>query len=198
MGLNSSMPAKRLNQEFFARPVEIVARELLGKILICGSCQGEIIETEAYHEREAACHAWQGRQTSRNKAMFAEPGTLYIYRIHQVFCLNIVAENKGTAAAVLIRALRPLAGLAQMRQRRGTLRKDEELCNGPGKLCQALGLDLHYNYQTVFSAESPLYLEDRGCCYPTDQILVTPRIGISKAKELPWRFAIANLSKKNP
>lgn len=192
------MPARRLDREFFTRPVETVARELLGKILVCGPCQGEIIETEAYHEREAACHAWQGRQTSRNQAMFAEPGTLYIYRIHQVFCLNLVAEQAGTAAAVLLRSLRPLAGFSEMRQRRGAVRSDRELCNGPGKLCQALGLDLAHNYQTIFAPNSPLYLEDWGHVYTHDQILITPRIGISKARELPWRFTIDPRHTANP
>lgn len=177
----------RIEPAFFRRPVTTVARNLLGTILVHESCMGQIVETEAYHESEAACHAWQGRRSPRNLSMFAEPGTIYIYRIHQVFCLNFSAEAPDTGAAVLIRALEPLAGLEKMRSRRPKAKTTADLLNGPGKICQAFDLDRRFDGQSVCSTASPLYLLN-GYGYPDSAIHATPRVGISKAKDLPWRF----------
>ncbi|PIQ27325.1 3-methyladenine DNA glycosylase [bacterium (Candidatus Blackallbacteria) CG17_big_fil_post_rev_8_21_14_2_50_48_46] len=187
-----------MNCDFFARPVETVARELLGKNLHFGACSGRIVETEAYHESEPSCHAWQGKKTPRNRPMFAEPGTVYIYRIHQVFCLNLVCEAPGTGAAVLIRALEPLQGIAEMRQRRGEKVKDRDLANGPGKLCQALSLDLDQNGVSACLPSSRLYLSESLFSYSEAEIQITPRIGISKAQEIPWRFFVPPTSRAFP
>ena len=183
------MSHHRLSIDFFARPVEQVARELLGMTLSHAGCAGQIIETEAYHQNEAACHAWQGKKTPRNQMMFAPPGTLYIYRIHQVFCLNLVAESEGVAAAVLVRALWPVRGIDLMQARRNVSLTN--LCNGPGKLCQALGLSLIHNGESVCWSESLIAVTDSGIRYPSEQVSVTPRIGISRAQDLCWRFVIS-------
>jgi DNA-3-methyladenine glycosylase len=179
----------RLSTHFFARPVQQVARELLGMHLTYGACVGQIIETEAYHQDEPACHAWQAKKTPRNQMMFAAPGTLYIYRIHQVFCLNLVAEQEGIAAAVLIRALWPLQGLALMTERRNHPRTG--LCDGPGKLCQALGINLTHNGGSVCAEQAAITISDQGTRYLPEQVFATPRIGISRARELCWRFVIS-------
>jgi DNA-3-methyladenine glycosylase len=180
-------PFLRLDPTFFCRPVTTVARDLLGAVLVHERCIGQIVETEAYHESEAACHAWQGRRSMRNRSMFAEPGTIYIYRIHQVFCLNFSAEARDIGAAVLIRGLEPLAGLEEMRERRPKAKNTADLLSGPGKICQAFDLNLSHDGQSVCSPETKLYLL-KGNTYPDTAICATPRIGISKAKDLPWRY----------
>jgi DNA-3-methyladenine glycosylase len=139
--LGSSQP---LNPEFYARPVLEVARDLIGCVVEHAGLSGVIVETEAYHESEPACHAFVG-VTARTRTLFEEPGVAYVYRSYGIHALlNAVCEPAGVGAAVLIRALEPLSGIEEMRARRGRTRL-EDLCSGPGKLTQALGVELSHN-----------------------------------------------------
>ena len=129
---------------FYERPVVEVARDLVGCVLRHGDTAGVIVETEAYHESEPACHAHVGR-TARTHVLFGPPGTAYVYRSYGIHALvNAVCEPEGIGAAVLIRALEPLDGIERMRERRG-VQALEQLCSGPGKLTQALGIELVHN-----------------------------------------------------
>ena len=129
---------------FYARPVDAVARDLVGCVLRHGQTAGRIVETESYHESEAACHAFVG-ETERTRPLLGRPGVAYVYRSYGIHALlNAVAEPDGVGAAVLIRALEPLAGAEKMRARRA-VQRSENLCSGPGKLTQALGIGLERN-----------------------------------------------------
>jgi DNA-3-methyladenine glycosylase len=179
-----------LSREFFARATATVARELLGTIFVAQRgaerLAGRIVETEAYlHEGDAASHAFRGK-TERNAAMFAQAGTLYVYRIYGIHtCINIVSEEAGKGCAVLIRALEPLHGIEYMQQRRGTT-QHTHLCNGPGKTAQSFGFDLRDNFADVCSE----HLHILPCDIPLNagDIEVSKRIGITKSAELPLRF----------
>jgi DNA-3-methyladenine glycosylase len=174
-----------LPASFYDRPVLEVAPDLLGCVLSYRDCAGVIVETEAYHESEPACHAFVGR-TPRTETLFAAPGTTYIYRSYGIHALiNAVCEPEGAACAVLIRALEPLEGLDLMRERRG-LSDPEQLCSGPGKLTQAMGIGLDLN-ATNFVA-GPIVISGRE--HAPGQI-IGERIGITRAMELPWRFCVA-------
>jgi len=150
-------------------------------------CSGLIVETEAYHEQEPACHAFAGL-TARTAPLFAAPGIAYVYRSYGIHALlNVVVEPAGTGAAVLIRALQPLQGVELMRARR---RRDGDLCSGPGKLTQALGVGLDLNATSLL--DGPIRLGPPPPALPGEPpVLVGPRIGITKAVELPWRFCLA-------
>ncbi len=155
-----------------------VAPDLLGCVVSFNGCSGIIVETEAYHFTEAACHAYVGI-TPRTAVLYGPPGTAYVYRSYGIHALlNAVCEPAGVGAAVLIRALEPLHGVDAMRLRRG----GAELCNGPGKLTQALGIDLSENHTSLI--DGPVLIS-RGDPLP---YVTGPRIGITKAAELPWRF----------
>jgi DNA-3-methyladenine glycosylase len=155
-----------------------VAPDLLGCVVWHGPCAGMIVETEAYHYSEPASHAFVGI-TPRTGVLHGAPGTAYIYRSYGIHALlNAVCEPEGIGAAVLIRALEPLEGLSEMRARRGA----GELTNGPGKLTQALGVDLSENDTSL--VDGPIRIV-RGEQLP---YLTGPRIGITKAADLPWRF----------
>lgn len=173
-----------------ALPVVDAAPALLGHTVTVGACTGVIVETEAYHEAEPACHAYIGR-TARTETLFAAPGVWYVYRSYGVHALlNAVVEEEGVGAAVLIRALEPLAGLDAMRARRGvTARTDFDLCSGPGKLSQALGFDTDRNATDVL--HGPIRLGPPPPGWEAPDIVAGPRIGITKATELPWRFSVA-------
>jgi DNA-3-methyladenine glycosylase len=148
-----------------------------------------IVETEAYHESEPACHAYIGR-TVRTVPLFGRAGTAYVYFSYGMHALlNVVCEREGVGAAVLIRALEPLEGIELMRERRG-LARDEDLCSGPGKLTQALGVGLELNGTDLFAGPIRLgpAIAPRG---GRDRILSGTRIGITKAPDLPWRFCAA-------
>lgn len=179
-----------LQREFFARATSIVARELLGTILVLQRgterLSGRIVETEAYlPEGDAASHAFRGK-TPRNAAMFAQAGTLYVYRIYGIHrCINIVTEEEGKGCAVLIRALEPMQGVETMQQRR-SLTDIKHLSNGPGKLAQAFGFELADNFADVCSES--LHLLPSVFPVYADDIGISPRIGITKAAELPLRF----------
>jgi DNA-3-methyladenine glycosylase len=169
----------------YERPVVEVARSLLGRVLRCGPAAGVIVETEAYHQSEPACHAYVGL-TARTRVLFGPPGRAYVYRSYGIHaCFNVVCEPEGVGAAVLIRALEPVDGLDEMRARRG-LRRVEDLCSGPGKLTQALGIGLEHNGCDV--ADGPIAIEPG---WERVEALVGTRIGITKAAELPWRFCAA-------
>jgi DNA-3-methyladenine glycosylase len=163
-----------------------VARDLVGCTIRHGETAGMIVETEAYHESEPACHAYIGR-TARTVPLFGRPGTAYVYFSYGMHALlNVVCEREGVGAAVLIRALEPTEGLELMRERRGLL-KDEDLCSGPGKLTQALGIGFELNRTDLFGG--PLRLEPPAGARP--RVLTGTRIGITKAPDLPWRFCAA-------
>jgi len=177
-----------LGAERYARPVVEVAQALLGCTLRFGPCTGVIVETEAYHDSEAACHAHVGL-TPRTHVLFGEPGRAYVYRSYGIHALlNAVCEPAGVGAAVLIRALAPLDGLEEMQARRGAVHR-EDLCSGPGKLTQALGIDLELN-QSDLSA-GPITIEPPGPGWEEVDVIAGRRVGITKAVELPWRFCVA-------
>jgi len=177
-----------VNREFYDRGVVWVARDLVGCVLRHGETAGAIVETEAYHETEPACHAFVGL-TPRTQTLFGPPARAYVYRSYGIHALfNAVCEDEGVGAAVLIRALEPLDGLDVMRERRG-LRGAEELCNGPGKLTQALEIELHHNDTDLLGG--PIAIDPPRPGWESPELLVGPRIGITKAAELPWRFCAA-------
>ena len=155
-----------------------VAPDLLGCVVVHGSTAGVIVETEAYHFTEPACHAFVG-VTPRTGVLRGPPGTAYVYRSYGIHALlNAVCEPEGVGAAVLIRALEPLRGEEEMFERRGT----PQLTNGPGKLTQALGIELSENNTSLVSGPIRIYEGERR------PYLTGVRIGITKAAELPWRF----------
>jgi len=172
--------------EFFAAPAPEVARRLIGARLLIGGVGGRIVETEAYDGEDPASHSFGGR-TRRNEAMFGPPGHAYVYRSYGLhWCLNFVCSEEGHGAAVLIRALEPTHGLARMRQRRG-LEDIRLLCAGPGRLAQALAIDLRLN--GAFLGAAPFALSLPAPDAPPPEVDAGPRIGISKAVDRPWRFA---------
>jgi DNA-3-methyladenine glycosylase len=178
-----------LTDDFYARSVHEVARELIGCVVRHGGAGGRIVETESYHESEPACHAYVG-MTPRTHTLFGPPGHAYVYRSYGIHALlNAVAEPEGMGAAVLIRALEPVDGLDAMRARRG-LERSEDLCSGPGKLTQALGIGLDLNGSSL--REGPIAIEppSRGSRRP--RVVRGVRVGITKAAELPWRFCDAD------
>lgn len=171
-----------LGESFFGRPAEAVARDLIGARLLHDGCGGAIVETEAYHPGDPASHSYRG-QTPRNAAMFGRPGTAYVYRIYGMhWCLNFVCTP---GSAVLIRALEPSAGLAAMTERRGGL-APRLLASGPGRLCAALGITREQDGQSLL--EPPFRLVASAARH---DVLVGPRIGISKAVAEPLRFGLA-------
>jgi DNA-3-methyladenine glycosylase len=177
-----------VNRDFYARPVVDVARDLVGCVLRHGETAGAIVETEAYHESEPACHAHVGL-TGRTHILFGPPARAYVYRSYGIHALfNAVCEPEGVGAAVLIRALEPLDGLDVMRARRG-LERPEELCSGPGKLTQALDIELELNGSDLLGG--PVAIEPPRPGWEAPELLAGPRIGITKAAELPWRFCAA-------
>jgi DNA-3-methyladenine glycosylase len=184
---------KPLPPDFYDRPVLEVARDLIGCTVEHGGASGVIVETEAYHECEPACHAFAGL-TPRTVTLFGEPGRAYVYRSYGIHALlNAVCEPEGTGAAVLIRALEPTVGVEQMRARRGPIGdrapRDQDLCSGPGKLTQALGVWLGENGGSL--SDGPVRICERSPGWRRPKMLVGTRIGINVAVELPWRFSVA-------
>jgi DNA-3-methyladenine glycosylase len=173
-----------------ARPSTDVAPELLNMLLVAGPVAGRIVEVEAYRGSEdEASHAFRGR-TARNGVMFGPAGHLYVYFTYGMhFCANIVTMTEGVAEAVLLRALAPTSGLDTMRTRRPAAHRDRELCNGPGKLCQALGIDRSFDGVDILSRSAPVRLIDDGTPPPASPI-ASRRIGISVAVDNPWRFSV--------
>jgi len=186
----------RLERDFFARDTLEVARGLLGRrlvrILDGERLAGRIVEAEAYvGEQDEASHASPGL-TKRNASMYGPPGYAYVYLIYGMYhCFNIVTEKRGFPAAVLIRALEPLEGLDTMRQLRDG-RPDKQLTSGPGRLCQAIAIDLHLDGADLCSPETPLFLE-AGAPVPGPGVATGPRINVrgdDAAVTVPWRFYV--------
>jgi DNA-3-methyladenine glycosylase len=172
----------RLGRDFFARSVHEIAPELIGVTLLFDGVGGPIVEVEAYDHEDPASHSFGGR-TARNATMFGPPGQAYVYRSYGIhWCLNFVCEPRS---AVLIRALEPTNDLAQMRRRRG-LDDPRLLCAGPGRLCQALGIDRTHDGLPI--DEPPFELLPREA---EPEIARGLRVGITQAREQPWRYAAA-------
>jgi DNA-3-methyladenine glycosylase len=170
---------------WYDRPVVEVARDLIGCVVSHEGCAGVIVETEAYHHSEPACHAYVGL-TERTRVLFGAPGRAYVYRSYGIHaCLNAVCEPPGVGAAVLIRALEPVEGVELMQTRRG-VERIENLCSGPGKLTQALGVSLSENGGDLW--RGPIVVSGRPAAWREVPVLTDRRIGITKAVELPWRF----------
>jgi DNA-3-methyladenine glycosylase len=173
-----------LRRPFFARDVHAVARDLIGATLLFKGVGGRIVEVEAYHHTDPAAHSYNG-QTPRNAVMFGPPGFAYVYRSYGIhWCVNFVCEAEGSASAVLIRAIEPTDGIAAMRRRRG-LTDERLLCSGPGRICAALGITGAHNGLALDTP--PFALSPREA---EVTITVGPRIGITKAADLPWRYGL--------
>lgn len=183
----------RLNRRFYGRDSREVAPDLLNKVLVRGSQRGRIVEVEAYVGGgiDPGSHAYRG-QTTRNAAMFGPPGHLYVYFTYGMhWCANAVCGDAGTASAVLLRAVAPLAGLDEMRAARHAARKDSDLCSGPAKLCQAFrltGLDDGADLVRP-TAGGPTIIDDGTA--PPDAPVVTKRVGLTGGADLPWRWYVA-------
>jgi DNA-3-methyladenine glycosylase len=175
-----------MERSFYDRPVLEVAQDLVGCTMRLGETAGVIVETEAYHFSEEACHAYVG-VTPRTEVLWGPPGIAYVYRSYGIHALfNAVCEPEGVGAAVLIRALEPIDGIEVMRMRRGAV-PDRELANGPGKLTQALGIGLKLNGSDLDGG--PVTLGPRAPDWEdVDVQRSAPRIGITKAVDLDWRF----------
>jgi DNA-3-methyladenine glycosylase len=179
-------PGAALEREFFDRPPRVVAADLIGCVLLHDGVGGTIVETEAYEADDPACHAFGG-PTARNVPLFGPPGMTYVYLcygIHAMF--NLVTETEGTAAAVLVRALEPTAGLDAMRSRRGQS-DPRALCSGPGKICEALAIELSQTGMDALAEPFTLLGPSR----PDPEIVAGPRIGLTKAADYPWRYCLA-------
>ncbi len=181
-----------LDQTFYVRSTLTVARELLGKVFFRkyegALLSGRIVEVEAYHEEgDEAAHSYNGRRP-RNEVMFREGGRLYVYFTYGMhFCMNVVTEEEGVGAAVLIRGIEPLEGIDTMRELRGHPRREHDLTNGPAKICQAFG---------IARAENGLPLDGavlgiaNAPAIPATHVMTSSRIGISRSRVLPWRMYV--------
>ena len=184
------MTSRVLPVRFFHRPAAEVARDLLGAVVVSRlggvTVSGRIIETEAYLGYEdPASHAYRGRRHAQNQGIYSCPGTWYVYRSYGMhWCANLVCAPEGVGAAVLLRALEPLEGIELMRERR---KLEGELCNGPGKLCQALGITRALDGRVMARSAVRIHSGHR---VPEAQVVVTARIGITKAADRPLRFAV--------
>ena len=181
-----------LAHAFYDRPTEIVSRELLGAVLECttpeGVTRGRIVETEAYlGPDDPACHAVAGL-TSRTEHLFGPPGLSYVYLIYGMYwCFNAVTRERGHGSAVLVRAVSPIEGLALMRRRRPKVKRDRDLTNGPGKLCLAMGITGGMSGCSLRTG--PIVIR-RGTPVADDDVVVTPRVGITRAADWPLRYLV--------
>ncbi len=184
--------ATPLPVRFFARRADVVARALLGQVVVSTidgvRTAGRIVETEAYLGGEdPASHAWAFRKTERNRGLFGPEGSWYVYRSYGIhWCANLVCAPRPAGGAVLLRALEPLEGIDAMRARRGP-RTDRELCGGPGRLCEALGITRELDERMMEESEVLVIPGER---IPRSRIAAGPRIGITKAVELPLRYVV--------
>lgn len=181
-----------LEKEFFARDTVEVSRDIVGKVMEHTTPDGVIsaiiCEAEAYSQEEASCHAFKGK-TKRNEAMFAEPGTIYLYYIYgKNICINFSTDVAGKGCAVLIRAAHPLKGQELL----PTVKNKKKLMDGPAKMVKQLRVPFEYYGQSVLDSNCSLRIYDEG--YKPINLQVTERIGISKAKDLPWRFVCKEFS----
>lgn len=174
-----------LPRDFFARSVHAVAPDLIGCTLLVDGVGGRIVEVEAYDGEDPASHGFRG-QTERNRSMFGPPGHAYVYRSYGVhWCLNLVCDLEGRSEAALVRALEPTEGVETMRARRG-LEDERLLCSGPGRLCQALGITREHDGLAL--DEPPFALL---AAVEEVDVVRGPRVGITRAADLPWRYALA-------
>ena len=174
---------------FYARSVHDVARDLVGCVIRHGRTAGRVVEVESYHQEEPACHAFAGL-TERTRVLFGPPGRAYVYRSYGIHALlNAVSEGEGVGAAALIRALEPVDGIDLMCERRG-LDPIRELCSGPGKLTQALGIGLDLNGTSLL--DGPIEVLPPPAEAAAPRVVTGTRIGINQAVELPWRFCDAS------
>ena len=175
---------RALTKRFFARSVHRVAPELIGATMLINGVGGIIVEVEAYHHTEPAAHSFNG-PTPRNMVMFGPPGFLYVYRSYGIhWCMNFVCEKEGSASAVLVRAVQPTRGIAAMRRRRG-LHDERNLCSGPGKVCEALGVSGKLNGKALDAPPIEIFARRR-----KPEFVSGTRVGITKAVELPWRYGL--------
>ena len=181
-----------LPRDFYDRPTEQVARDLLGAVLECrtrdGVAAGRIVETEAYvGEHDLACHAAAGR-TERTAPLYGPPGIAYVYFIYGMYwCFNAVTRGEHEPSAVLVRAVEPVAGVALMQRRRARAKRPYDLTNGPGKLCLALGIEGRHNWLPL--QEGPLVIRAGDRVRDAD-VMETPRIGITKCADWPLRWFV--------
>jgi DNA-3-methyladenine glycosylase len=186
--------AKVLPASFFARPAEVVGRELLGSVIVSSIggtvTTGRVVETEAYlGGPDPASHGFELRRTIRNESLFGPPGLWYVYLSYGIhWCANLVCRSMGGGSAVLLRALEPIDGIDTMRDRRG-VKGDRLLCSGPGRLCQALGITRSLDGQAMTRSDVKVF-EPR--LSDDEMIAITPRIGITKAVDWPLRFVLAH------
>lgn len=182
---------RRLPRRFYEADSRVLAPLLLNRLVVRGDRAGRIVEVEAYAGAlDPASHAYRGR-TARNATMFGPPGHLYVYFTYGMhFCANVVCGPDGEASAVLLRGLTPVAGLDEMRAARGpAARTDRDLCSGPGKLCQALGLDREFDGADLVTGDRGVAVVDDGTPPPAVPGM-SGRIGLSVAGDVPWRFYV--------
>ena len=176
--------SRAIRRTFFGRSVHEVAPDLIGATLLFAGVGGRVVEVEAYDHTDPAAHSFRG-PTARNAVMFGPPGYAYVYRSYGIhWCLNFVCEPKGSASAVLIRALEPTTGLPLMRRRRG-IADERLLCSGPGRVCEALGIAGRHNGFPL--DQPPFEILARG---GAAEVVAGPRIGLTKAIDKPWRYGL--------
>lgn len=176
-----------LPRRFFDRSVHEVAPDLIGTTLLVDGVGGPIVEVEAYDQEDPASHGYRGR-TARNASMFGPAGHAYVYRSYGIhWCLNLVCDADGVASAALVRALQPTHGVEAMRARRG-LDSERLLCSGPGRLCEALAVGREHDGLPLDAPPFRLLARERST--PVE-VVAGPRIGITRAVERPWRYALA-------
>ena len=183
---------KRLARSFYRRQPEELAPDLLNKLIVHGNRTARIVEVEAYGGRQSdpASHTFRGL-TARTTAMFGPPGHLYVYLSYGVhWCANVVCGEDGEGAAVLLRAAAPVGGMDEMRADRPTARKDADLLRGPGNLCRALAITKEHYGADLVEADMGIDLRDDGTA--PGEFVTGPRVGITKAVDLPWRFYLPN------
>jgi DNA-3-methyladenine glycosylase len=183
---------KRFSRSFYRQSSPIVAKALLGahlhRVIDGVELIGKIVETEAYGIGDEACHAFRGK-TPRNEILFEDAGFSYVYFTYGMYyCFNVSTNEEGLAEAVLIRGLEPVAGVEKMRELRPKAKRDRDLTNGPGKLCQAFSIDRQDNAIDLIASDE-LFIT-RGAVLSEEQIGVSTRIGINVAVDYPWRFFI--------
>jgi DNA-3-methyladenine glycosylase len=188
-------------RDFYRRDPREVAPALLNKVLVHGNRSGRIVEAEAYCGAEdPGAHSYRG-PTARNRVMFGPPGGLYVYFTYGMhWCANAVCGDEGVGVAVLLRALAPLEGIEEMRAARPAARRDRDLCSGPAKLCQALGLDRRFDGADLVTGDRGVSIVDDGTP-PPDQPGQGLRIGLSAGAEHPWRWWVRgdpNVSRAEP
>lgn len=176
-----------LDPDFFAQDVVTVARGLIGASILVDGVGGRIVETEAYHQGDPASHSFNG-PTARNAAMFGPAARAYVYRSYGMhWCLNLVCEGVGEGSAVLLRAIEPTDGIETMQARRGVVER-RLLCAGPGRLTQALGVTKALDGLPLDAAPFAIRAAPQG---DAPELIAGPRIGISRAADVPWRFGLA-------